>query len=410
VQTRRRVIAGAILAGSMVLTPRAEAAPPRRPPLKIGVSLALTGPDAWWGVPMLRGVELAIEDVNRGGGTGGHALETVRLDSGASRQDTLSRGHATASHYERLIADPAVIAAIGPQTSAEGRAVAALLSRADLATITPSATTFDITAPAFEGRFRPGGRVVFFRTVGTDLAQGEAMARFARQHLGIRRIILVDDYSEFGARMVETFERHAAAAGITVLARWRPAWSNEDFRPKLRELAGLGPDALYVGVRLAVGIRLARQIPEILPSVRLLGTEAFFNNGFPIQARGMGAEGWYVANVAPHLPAGAWAEGFRRRFGDAPSSYSLTAYTAVTVIADAVDRIVRRGQPVTRARVREAIGSTRLPDALSGSVAFDRNGDLERPAVSIYQIRNGGFHHVTTIVTGGARVGAEAGR
>ena len=65
-----------------------------------------------------------------------------------------------------------MVAVVGPQTSGEGRAVAALLSRADLATLTPSATTFDITDPELRDHFRPGGRAVYFRTVGTDLAQG----------------------------------------------------------------------------------------------------------------------------------------------------------------------------------------------------------------------------------------------
>jgi branched-chain amino acid transport system substrate-binding protein len=403
-----------MLAVSASSTPQTAAAPPARPTLKVGVSLAQTGPDARWGVPMLRGVELAVDEVNRGRGAGGYALETALLDSGASKGDTLSRQHMVATHYERWIADPAVIAVIGPQTSAEGRAVAPLLSRAGLATITPSATTFDITAPAFEARFRPDRRPAFFRTVGTDLAQGETMARFARQHLDIRRIILIDDYSEFGARMVETFERQALAAGITVLARWRPAWTDEDFRPKLRELAGLKPDALYVGVRLAVGVLLARQIPEIMPSARILGTEVFLDKGFPIQARGTGAEGWYVSNVGPDPAAtpavAAWVEGFQRRFGDAPTSYSVTAYTAVTVIADAIGRVVKRGQPITRANVRDAIEATRLPDAPSGPVAFDRNGDLERPAVSIYQIRAGAFHHVTTVLATGVKAEGAARR
>ena len=105
---------------------------------------------------MLQGVQLAVEDVNRRGGAGGHPLETFLLDSAVPGADTLSRQRATVASYERFVADPAVIAAIGPQTSEESRAVAPFLSRADLATITPSATTFDITDPALRATFRPG--------------------------------------------------------------------------------------------------------------------------------------------------------------------------------------------------------------------------------------------------------------
>jgi branched-chain amino acid transport system substrate-binding protein len=404
----------AIFAMSVISTPGTGAAPPPRPALKIGVSLALTGPDARWGVPMLRGVELSIEDVNRGGGAGGHALEAVVLDAGASRGDTLSRQHAVTAHYDRLIADPAVVAVIGPQTSSEGRAVAPLLSRADLATITPSSTTFDITAPVFQDRFRPGGRAVYFRTVGTDLMQGEAMARFAHGTLGVHRVALIDDGLDSQARLVDAFARQAAALGMTVVVRRQIRWTQLDDRAELQELAAVRPDAVYVGARIGVGVKLARQIPGILSSVHLLGTESLYNGAFPGQARGTGAEGWYVSNVAPDpassLAARAWAERYRARFGDVPSGYSLAAYTAVAVVADAVGRVVKRGQPITRGSVRDAIETTRLPDAVSGPIAFDRNGDLARPAVSVYQIRGGAFRHVTTVLATGVEPEGEARR
>jgi branched-chain amino acid transport system substrate-binding protein len=359
---------------------------------------------------MLRGVQLAVEDVNRRGGAGRHPLETLLLDSSAPGADTLSRQHATAARYERFIADPAVVAAVGPQTSGEGRAVAALLSRADLATITPSSTTFDITDPTLRARFRPGGRAVYFRIVGTDVTQGDAMARFAHARLAVRRVVVIHDGSAFGERTIETFVRRAAQLGITVLARRLLNWTKQDYREDLREVAALKPDALYVGVRLAVGVKLARQIPGVLPDVHLLGTESLYNRAFPIQARATGAEGWYVMNVAPDPAASpataAWADRYRSRFGTEPSGYSLTAYTAVTVIADAVGRVVKRGQPVTRASVRDAIAAARLPEALSGPVSFDPNGDLEHPAVSIYRVTSGAFQHVETILSTEAKSGS----
>ncbi len=372
--------------------------------VKIGVSLALTGPDARWGVPMLRGVELAVEEVNRGGGAGGHPLETVVLDSAGPGLEGISHWRGV-NNYERFIADPAVLAVVGPQTSGEGRRVSALLSRADLATVTPSATTFDITDPELRDYFRPGGRAVYFRTVGTDLAQGRAMARFAHDRLGVGRSVLIDDGTDFGVRILLTFAREAGALGMTVLARRQIPWTEGDYRPVLRELRALNPEALYFAGSQRVGVKLARQVAEVLPSVHRLGTETQYDHAFPIQV-GPGADGWYVTNVAPDPAASpaaaAWADRFRRRFGEAPSSYTLTAYTAVEVIRAAVGRVVTGGHAVTRSRIREAIQATRLPDSVQGPVAFDPNGDLAHPVVSIYQVRSQSFHYVGTVTGTGA--------
>jgi branched-chain amino acid transport system substrate-binding protein len=383
---------------------RSSADPVQTTALKIGVSLALTGPDARYGLPMLRGVELAVEETNRSGGAGGHRLETVVLDSAGPGEEGITRWRGM-NNYERLIADPTVVAVVGPQTSGEARAVAPLLSRASLVTITPSATTFDITDPSLKERFRPGGQVVFFRTVGTDLAQGDVMADFAHERLGIHRIVLIDDGTDFGVRMMLAFARRAHALDMTILARKKVPWTDGDYRRQLHEASALNPEGLYFSGSYLVGVKLARQVAEVLPWVHHLATENLNDRAFPLQA-GPGAEGWYVPSVAPDVGASPvaadWAERFRWRFGEAPSSYSLTAYTAATVIASAIGRVVRSGRPVTRATVRQAVGATRLPATLQGQVSFDANGDLEHPVVSIYQVRSGSWHYVRTTTVEGA--------
>jgi branched-chain amino acid transport system substrate-binding protein len=350
---------------------------------------------------MLQGVELAIEDVNRRSGAGGRPLELLVRDSATPGLDTRGRQQAVARQYAELIADPAVVAVIGPQSSLEGRAVAALVNRADLATVTPSATTFDVTDPALAATFRPTGRATYFRTVGTDLTEGAAMARFAHATLGARRVLVIDDGLDFGVRVADVFTREARALGMTVVERRQINWIQADYRDEFRPLAALKPDAAYIGVRYGVGVKLARQLPEALPGVRLLGAETLFNRAFPLQARATGAEGWYVSNVAPDpaaRPAAAgWVARFRGRFGADPSPYSMTAYAAAMVVADAVAQVVAQGGRVTRRAVRDAIQSTRIPDAPSGSVAFDRDGDLQVSVVSIYQIRGGAFYLVETM-------------
>ena len=207
----------------------------------------------------------------------------------------------------------------------------------------------------------------------------------------------------------EAFAQRAAALGIAVAAHRLLDWVDQDYGPVLREIAALGPDALYVGVRFAVGVKIARQAPAILPAVHLLSTEGLYNRALPIQARAGGAEGWHVTNVGPDPAQSsatrAWAARYRTRFGAEPSAYSLTAYTAVTIIAAAVEQVVKAGRPVTRGTVRDAIQATRLPDALVGPVAFDADGDLERPAISVYEVRGGAFRHVETIFTDGVKDG-----
>ena len=59
---------------------------------------------------MLQGVQLAVEDVNRSGGAGGHPLELVVRDSATPGLDTISRQFAVARQYAELVAAPAMVA------------------------------------------------------------------------------------------------------------------------------------------------------------------------------------------------------------------------------------------------------------------------------------------------------------
>ena len=56
------------------------------------------------------------------------------------------------------------------------------------------------------------------------------------------------------------------------------------------------------------------------------------------------------------------------------------------MIIDAVKRVAASGKPVTRAAVRDAIQTAKVP-TLQGTVSFDDNGDLADRTVSVFQIK-----------------------
>jgi len=78
---------------------------------------------------------MAIEEANAKGGVAGYKIETVVYDSGTATAGQYDPAQA-ATNTKKLVADPMVVANVGPQMSGEGKAMAPILSEADLATIT----------------------------------------------------------------------------------------------------------------------------------------------------------------------------------------------------------------------------------------------------------------------------------
>ena len=89
----------------------------------------------------------------------------------------------------------------------------------------------------------------------------------------------------------------------------------------------------------------------------------------------------------------AWISRYKSTYKREPTNYAITAYNAVMVIADTVDRVVKSGKPVTRSAVREAMEKTNL-SSLQGPIEFDENGDIKLKVISVYQVRDGKFTYI----------------
>jgi branched-chain amino acid transport system substrate-binding protein len=84
-----------------------------------------------------------------------------------------------------------------------------------------------------------------------------------------------------------------------------------------------------------------------------------------------------------------WVARYTKEFNMTPSDYAITAYDAVAVIVDSINRVSASGQPVNRDTVRDAMQSTKI-DTLQGPVSFDENGDIVNKVISVFEI-----HHDT---------------
>ena len=121
--------------------------------VKIAMDLSLTGADSEGAVRVRNGIMMAIDGSNEGNGIPGIRLEPLVLDDGTPTAGQYDPAQA-ATNARKMVSDPDVVASLGPEMSGAGKAMAPILSMADLATITPSSTNPDITDPKFAQQFR----------------------------------------------------------------------------------------------------------------------------------------------------------------------------------------------------------------------------------------------------------------
>ena len=384
--TRRALITGlpaVALAGAFAS--RAVFAADKR--VKVGIDVSLTGAGAEDAILVKNGAMLAIDDANANGGVAGYMIEAMVLDDGTATAGQFDPAQA-ANNARKMVSDPDVVAAVGPQNSGCGKAMAPIFSQGDLATITPSSTNPDITDPKFAAQFDPSGRAIYFRMVTTDAYQGPAMATYFSQVLNVKKAYVLDDSGAYGVGIANTFEAQAKKIGIEILGHDQLNPQEADYTTLLTKIKPLGLDAFYFGGNALTAAKLAKQAYDIVPDIIKAGGDGVYSSALLKGAGFPAMQGWYATIAAPFLAENPtvqpWIKRYSEKYGLGPSSYAITAYDAMLVALDGIKRVAESGAPMTRSAVRDAIQNANV-ETLQGTVSFDQYGDIKNRTISIFQ-------------------------
>jgi len=388
--TRRN--ATSLFAGTAITAALGAASTPARAEdkvIKIGADLSLTGADSENAQRIKNALIMAVDAANTNKTVKGYTFELMTLDDGTATAGQYDPAQA-ATNARKMVSDSDVVAAVGPEMSGAGKAMAPILSQGDLATITPSSTNPDITSPKFAEQYRPAGKAIYFRTVTTDAYQGPNMANFMAEKLKIKSVYILDDSGAYGVGIADSYQGQIEKKGVKVLGRDRLDPKAADYMAVLTKIKSLNPEALYYGGVGQAGVKLAKQAYDIIPDVIKAGGDGVYGATFLTGVGFPAAEGWYATIASPHLTgdtkAADFIKAYSARWKIAPTDYAITGYDAALVIIDAVKQVAGSGKPVNRSAVRDAIQSSKV-QTIQGVISFDANGDLADRTVSVFQVK-----------------------
>src|SRR6185295_7625168 len=373
--SKRLAAISTVIVCSLLLSCRkGEEKPNNAGPIPVGIISSFTGPEARFGQAHRNGYEMALEEINSGGGPLARELELIYYD------DT-SRAEAAMSAVEELAENSSVAAILGAYTSSSTFPATAVSDRYQIPMIVPTAVTDEITRQGYEW---------VFRVAAPAAAYGEGMTDFLKEAAGVTRLAIVYENTQFGSSVAHAALERAPLAGIEVVAFEAYDAGGTDFTPLLTRIKSASPDgALYISY-LADATLLMRQSKEMdfNPKVFTAGGSGF---SLPDFLKGAGDTAEYTVSITQWTPDAAWsgsrdwAVKFRARYNSEPSYHAVQAYVSLKVLADA---ITRAGSPGRRS-IRDALRSTSM-DSIFGPISFDENGQNAHP-VAITQVLNGKF-------------------
>jgi branched-chain amino acid transport system substrate-binding protein len=348
-------------------------------PIVIGASLPVTGPDSSAGREDRAAIATAFERWREANGDqiSGHDIEIRVEDDGCTEADV------TALAAEQLLRQPGLVGVIGPNCSAGAAAAIPIYAGAGIVAISGSATSSDLTENQ-----RPGG--YFFRTVYRNDLEGLLIALATAGDIG--NMLVVDDGEAYGQDLADSASRLLEENGVSV-ERETIERGAVDYSDLAADIAGRNPD--FVG--------FAGFNPEAALFYRQLrdaGYDGPFGAGdaaasvsdFVEPVGAEAAEGVVFAGCALTLPEDFLSD-FENIHGVRPSASAFVAQyaDAVTVLLGAIAETAESQDDgslsIDPAALRDAVAASHLSDGLSGSVAFDANGDrVSAPGDNLEQL------------------------
>ncbi|MDQ3470069.1 MAG: ABC transporter substrate-binding protein [Actinomycetota bacterium] len=198
--------------------------------LTIGSILPQTGSLAFLGPPEFAGFDLAVDEINEGGGVLGQDLVGIPGDSGDTSTDTANQT------VDRLLAQD-VDAIIGAASSSVTQTVIDKVTNAGVVLFSPANTSTVFTDYDDNG--------LYFRTAPPDVFQGDVLGQFIVNdgNQSVAFMVLNDDY---GTSLLAQAKATIEDSGGSVVVEKIYDPQADSFDSEIDEIVAADPDAIVV--------------------------------------------------------------------------------------------------------------------------------------------------------------------
>lgn len=338
--------------------------------IKIGMIGPQTGSNAAYGVSMLEGLQMTVDQINEAGGILGKQVELIPMDDRADATEAQNAFNNLISQGVSLI--------IGSATSGATSALTNLANEEGVVLITPSATADDITT----------ADDYVFRACFKDTLQGSIAAAYVAQE-GITRVGTIacsaDTYSQ---GLVDAFTRACQERGIEVVEQQNTATMDaQDFTNQFTAMVKADVDLVYaiyyynaVGPFLVTQARAAGYDGIIMGADGYDGALDYVSEGADYTAFN---DVVYTNHYDPSDPSAVvqdYVAAYKERYGTTPLCFAALASDCMMMLQTAIETA---GTDEASA-VRDALADTSVTyEGVTGTFNLDETGTPVKGAAVI---------------------------
>jgi branched-chain amino acid transport system substrate-binding protein len=347
--------------------------------IKVGEFASLTGSEATFGQSSHKGTQLAVADLNAGGGVLGKKIDLIT-------EDDQSQAGQSATAVRKLISSDGVVTVLGEVASSRSLEAAPICQQDGVLMISPASTNPKVTQVGDD----------IFRVCFIDPFQGTVMANFARKTLKLNSVAVLSDVkSDYSLGLAKFFKQGFTGDGGKIVTEENYSGGDKDFSAQLTAIKAANPDGIFLpGYYTEVGL-IALQAKQLGINCPIFGGDGWESSSL-VPIGGAALEGDYFStHYSPEDTSPAvqnFVKEFKAKYNETPDAMAALGYDSAMILADAI----KRAGATDGAKIRDALAATKNFPGVTGNITMDADRNASKPAV-ILEIKNGRFQYVETI-------------
>ena len=341
--------------------------------IRIPNIIELSGAGATVGTNWRNGVELAVTEINAGGGILGKKLVTEHADT------QTNPGTARAAIQRALDANPVVI--FGPIYSGS---VSATM------TLTADAGVPQIMGGEAAALTAQGSKYIFRTSFGQNVSMPK-LANYLRDEVKAKSVAVIYVNNDFGKGGRDAIIRELNARNIRIAADLSTESGQADFAADVIKIKGASADAVFVYLNEEESARFLREVKKQGVALPLIGETTLLGQKV-IDLAGDAANGvrGHVGLTvdAPIAAMQEFGRKFQAKYNYKPDHNGVKGYIAVSMVKAAAEKA---GKIDPKAIANALHGLTITPDKTPGiliEATWDQTGEIDRISF-LAEVQNG---------------------
>ena len=344
--------------------------------IKLGSGGVISGDLAPYGISAVRGVEIAIDDLNAKGGILGKKIELLVGDD-------VCKPEVAVNMATKLVSDGAQMV-VGHVCSGCTIAANKIYKDAGLLVVSPASTNDDLTLK--------GEHPNFFRTISYDGAQADLMTSFAKNNLKAKKVALIHDKGDYGKGQMELARKYFDQLGGVEIVLFEGVTTGAvDFSAIVQKIKRSKADVTMWGGYHSDASKIVGLIKKKRVKTTFFGGDGIIGDNF-VNLAGKYSDSVYA--TGPNDTSGnplykELTAKHQKKYGEDPGTFFHNAYACVQALAAAAEK----AGSLDYDKMRAAMFDTKIESPL-GTIGFDERGDVVGAGFSVYQVQGGKYVQV----------------